>query len=150
VSWDQRVCQSCGAANALNRETCYACGTSLVSGAVSSASNALAQPQQSSAAAVVDGEYRVVPFIGRLTAGSAGAGSAAAVSQQLQALINQHAQQGWEFHSVGKVGAVVSPGCLGSLFGAATSYITFDQVIFRRAERAEPWIPSPVSTPMMA
>jgi hypothetical protein len=102
---------------------------------VATASSSL-QPRDGSAAGVADGEYKVVPFVGRLDAASTGRGSAAAVSQQLEALINLHAQQGWEFHSISKVGAVVSPGCLGSLFGGATSYINFEQVIFRRADRA--------------
>jgi hypothetical protein len=70
---------------------------------------------------------------GQLNDGFA-AGNADAVGQQLQALINSQAQQGWEFDSIGQIGAVVAPGCLASLFGASTMYRSFDQVIFRRAK----------------
>jgi hypothetical protein len=133
VSWDQRVCQSCGAANAANRDACFACGKTFVSDAVSAASTLLAGPQGSLVAGVIEGDYLVVPFIGRINTGFFSSENAGTVSRQLQSLINSHSQQGWEFQSLAKVGVEVAPGCLASLFGAKTSYITFDQAIFRRA-----------------
>jgi hypothetical protein len=81
---------------------------------------------------VIEEDYLVVPFIGRINTGFFSAENAETVSRQLQSLINQHSQQGWEFHSITKVGVEVAPGCLASLFGAKTSHITFDQAIFRR------------------
>ena len=81
----------------------------------------------------VNGDYLVIPFIGRIKSGFFSSENAETVSRQLQSLINQYSQQGWEFHNIAKVDIEVAPGCLASLFGAKTSYITFDQVIFRRA-----------------
>jgi hypothetical protein len=81
----------------------------------------------------LDGDYLVIPFIGRIKGGFFSSQNAETVSRQLQSLINWHSQQGWEFHSIAKVDIEVTPGCLASLFGAHTSHITFDQVIFRRA-----------------
>lgn len=84
-------------------------------------------------AGVIEGDHLVVPFIGRINTGYFSTENAGTVSRQLQSLIDSHSQQGWEFHSIAKVDVEVAPGCLASLFGAKTSYITFDQVIFRRA-----------------
>jgi len=74
-------------------------------------------------------QYHVVPFMGQIKAGKEGAQN---VAQQLQELINHYAEQGWEFHRIDRVQIAVQPGCLASLFGAQTSYIGFDQVIFRQ------------------
>jgi hypothetical protein len=133
VSWDQRVCQSCGKANAVNRDTCFSCGKSFVSDPVPAASSSLRGLQDEIVAAVLEEDYRVVPFIGRMNTGFFSTENAGTVSRQLQDLINLHSRQGWEFHSMTKVDVEVAPGCLASLFGAKSSYITFDQVIFRRA-----------------
>lgn len=73
-------------------------------------------------------EYLVVPFMGKIK----GSQSAAEVSTQLQAVINQYAGQGWEFYQMSDVSIEVSPGCLASLLGARKSYFQFDQLIFRR------------------
>ena len=81
----------------------------------------------------VNGDYLVIPFIGKIKSGFFSSENAETVSRQLQFLINQYSQQGWEFHNIAKVDIEVTPGCLASLFGAKASYITFDQVIFRRA-----------------
>ena len=129
VSWDQRVCQHCGTTNAANRDTCFACGKTFVS----TASNSLLGPQESIGAGAIEGDYLVVPFVGRINTGLFSTENAQTVSMQLQSLINRHSQQGWEFQSIAKVGVEVAPGCLAGLFGATASYITFDQVIFRRA-----------------
>jgi len=99
----------------------------------STASSSPPGSQESIVVGVVEGDYLVVPFIGRINTGFFSTQNAGTVSKQLQSLINQHSQQGWEFHSTTKVGVEVAPGCLASLFGATMSYITFDQVIFRRA-----------------
>lgn len=74
-------------------------------------------------------EYLVVPFQGQIK----GSGTPQEVSKQLQDIINQHATQGWEFYTLNDVNIQVAPGCLGSLMGASTSYVAYDQVIFRRA-----------------
>jgi hypothetical protein len=73
-------------------------------------------------------EYQVVPFQGQIKSG----GSAQEVSVQLQNLVNQYATQGWELFIIQDVKIQVTPGCLASLFGAGASYISYDQIIFRR------------------
>jgi hypothetical protein len=74
-------------------------------------------------------EYRVVPFIGKIK----GKQAAAEVSRQLQAVIQENANQGWEFCQITDVNIEIAPGCLGSLLGGKESYARFDQVVFRRA-----------------
>lgn len=76
--------------------------------------------------------YRVVPFIGTMRSGLFSRDSAETVSAQLQSLVERYADQGWEFHSMAKVDIQVTPGCLGPILGQHSSYISFDQVIFRR------------------
>jgi hypothetical protein len=76
--------------------------------------------------------YQVVPFIGTMKSGLFSSDNAQTVSAQLQHLIDDHALKGWEFYSLEKVDIQVNPGCIGQLLGQSVSYITFDQVIFRR------------------
>jgi hypothetical protein len=83
----------------------------------------------------VNGDYLVIPFIGKIKSGFLSSENAETVSRQLQSLISQYSQQGWEFQNIAKINIEVSPGCLASLFGATTSYVTFDQVVFRRARQ---------------
>lgn len=78
------------------------------------------------------GDYRVVPFIGRIRQGIFSSQNASDVSQQLQSVLNEHAALGWEFQSLEKVVIEISPGCIGSLFGARSTRIAFDQIVFRR------------------
>jgi hypothetical protein len=73
-------------------------------------------------------QYQVVPFIGKIR----GTQTAAEVATQLQATISQHASQGWEFWQLSDVNIEVQPGCLGGLLGQKTSYVRFDQLIFRK------------------
>ena len=76
----------------------------------------------------------MVPFIGRLKSGLFGSvEDAAEVSKQLEAVINQHASQGWEFVAVNDVNIEIKPGCLAGLFGGKTAYMPLDQVILKRA-----------------
>jgi hypothetical protein len=101
VSWDQRVCQGCGTANAANRDACFSCGKSFVSDAVSTSITSLAGPRDSLVAGVIEGNYLVVPFIGRINTGFFSTENAGTVSRQLQSLINLHSQEGWEFQAKG-------------------------------------------------
>lgn len=73
-------------------------------------------------------EYRVVPFIGKIK----GSKSADEVASQLQQSISSNATGGWEFWQLGDVNIEVSPGCLAGLFGAKVTYMTYNQLIFRR------------------
>jgi hypothetical protein len=74
-------------------------------------------------------QYQVVPFIGKIKSNQ----SAADVAGQLQGVISQYATQGWEFQQMGDVNIEVQAGCLAGLLGAKTSYMRFDQIIFRKA-----------------
>lgn len=76
-------------------------------------------------------EYLVVPFVGQLKSGVFSVENAQNVTAQLQAVINQYGQQGWEFYRIDKVDVQIKPGCLAALFGASAAVITFDQIIFR-------------------
>lgn len=76
--------------------------------------------------------YKVVPFIGKVKSGFFSTDNAGTVAQQLQAAIEHQSNAGWEFHAFAKVAIEVKPGCLGALFGHSVSYITFDQLVFRR------------------
>jgi len=77
--------------------------------------------------------YKVVPFVGQMKHGFFSTDNAGTVSAQLQGVIDTHSADGWEFYSAEKIDIEVKPGCLSSLLGAKVTYITFDQVIFRRA-----------------
>ena len=81
-------------------------------------------------------KYRVVPFIGQIKGGSFSTDNAQTVSQQLEEVINTHAQAGWEFVGVEKIGIEVQPGCLGALLGQKSAHITFDQIVFRAVANA--------------
>jgi len=74
-------------------------------------------------------EYQAIPFIGSVKSGQ----GADIVANQLTSAIDSMASQGWEFHQLADVNIEVQPGCLAKLFGASVSYITFNQLIFRRA-----------------
>ena len=79
-------------------------------------------------------EYKVVPFIGKLRSGLFGSiEDAGEVSKQLGAVINEHANQGWEFAGLNDVNIEIKPGCFAGLFGSKTAYIPLNQVIFKRA-----------------
>ena len=81
-------------------------------------------------AANLEYEYKVIPFIGQ----SRGGLSAVEVARQLEAVINEHASRGWEFHQMSDVNIEVQPGCIGGLFGAKVQYVRFDQLIFKAAQ----------------
>jgi len=73
-------------------------------------------------------QYRVIPFIGKIK----GSQSAKDVSDQLEKLLTQGAQEGWEFVQINNVNIEVQPGCIPALFGSKTDYVRFDMAIFRR------------------
>jgi hypothetical protein len=75
-------------------------------------------------------QYKVLPFIGRIKSGQ----TADEVSNQLEALIRQGANEGWTFHDVSSVNIEVQPGCLAGLLGAKASYIRYDMAVFKRED----------------
>ncbi len=54
------------------------------------------------------------------------------MSKQLQDVIARTVESGWESYSIEKVGIEVQPGCLGVFIGLKSSYVNFDQIIFRQ------------------
>ena len=76
--------------------------------------------------------YHVVPFIGQIKGGKFSKDNAQTVSKQLQEVIERTVERGWEFYSIEKVGIEVQPGCLGAFIGRKSSYVNFDQIIFRQ------------------
>ena len=73
-------------------------------------------------------QYKVIPFLGEAKSSS----KPEEVSRQLQALITQHATDGWEFHQLASVDIAIRPGCIAALLGSKVQYVQYDQVIFRR------------------
>lgn len=76
-------------------------------------------------------EYLVYPFHGEVV-GRFSESNIQRVSKQLQGVIDQYANEGWDFHSIEKVNIRVSPGCLAGLLGVPEQVIPYDQIIFRR------------------
>ena len=74
-------------------------------------------------------EYFVAPFRGEIVRGKDGPQAA---SEQLNAFIRHVQAQGWEFDRLASIHMNVQPGCLASLFGASTTVVAYDQVVFRR------------------
>ena len=74
-------------------------------------------------------EYTVVPFLGKIKYGLRSTETVAEVAKQLAAAIQQHASNGWMFHSINSVNIEVKPGCIASLFGRSTFYLQFDQIV---------------------
>ena len=50
----------------------------------------------------------------------------------LQGIVNQMAEQGWEFYRVDPIGVQVQPGCLAGLLGQSVQERTYYVVTFRR------------------
>ena len=72
--------------------------------------------------------YKVVPFIGQIKSGQ----NAGEVSRQLQSSIDKVAKEGWGFYQLTNTNIEIKPGCIEGLFGSKVSYVTFDQIIFRK------------------
>ena len=74
-------------------------------------------------------EYKVVPFTANITRDS----KASAASQQLESIINNHNNEGWEFYSMEDLTTDVAPdsGCFG--IGAKPGYaVSVQCLVFRR------------------
>lgn len=53
----------------------------------------------------------------------------------LEKMLNSMQEQGWEFFSPGTITEMVSPGCLGMLFGHKEQIIPHQTFIFRRKKQ---------------
>ncbi|HEM6870794.1 TPA: DUF4177 domain-containing protein [Providencia stuartii] len=58
------------------------------------------------------------------------AGNEAAI--YLQSVLNEKAEDGWEFQSVETIGVAVRPGCFESLRGTKQSFTHYYVIVFRR------------------
>ncbi|NPV10439.1 MAG: hypothetical protein HPY57_01425 [Ignavibacteria bacterium] len=54
----------------------------------------------------------------------------------VEKIINDMAQQGWEFYRADECTIVERPGCLGSLLGRRESAYTYNMLVFRRQASA--------------
>jgi hypothetical protein len=70
-----------------------------------------------------------VPPVIRIKAKEHQGGEAAAY---LEEIVNQQAQQGWEFYRVDSIGVRTEPGCLGSLLGQKAQTLEYYVVTFRK------------------
>lgn len=50
----------------------------------------------------------------------------------LQAVVNEHASDGWEFQRVDAIGVQVKPGCLAGLFGQKEEQEHYYVITFRK------------------
>lgn len=50
----------------------------------------------------------------------------------LQGVVNQKAEDGWEFQRVDAIGVNVEAGCLAGLFGQKNTYQTYYVITFRK------------------
>lgn len=142
---DSVICNNCGYENVQHRTNCKKCRVPL--GEVAAVPEPLRVPLGEVAAVPEplridlekapqvtpsDFEYLVIPFVGQIRSGVFSIENAGTASKQLQKVIDDYSQRGWDFHSVNDINIQINPGCLASLLGARVSFITFDQVIFRR------------------
>ena len=72
--------------------------------------------------------YAVAPFMGRMK----GRQSLQSVSDQIQQMIDQHVDVGWEFMHLASVNIEVARGCLAAFFGKKASYMRYDYLFFRK------------------
>lgn len=75
--------------------------------------------------------YHVVPFYAKVKTGIFTPANAGDIAAQLQAVIDSHTAQGWEFYAFGDVDVNVAPGCIASLLGARGGDISYDMLVFR-------------------
>lgn len=146
------VCTQCGLQNIAERKTCKNCGTQLddtkqpvfstkafAPAAENSQSYPFPSTQSSGLAAATlpraqrpaSEEYMMVQMP-RTFKFQSHQGNEAAIF--LQDLVNQYADQGWQFYRVDELGVVSSPGCLASLLGAKEVVIPYYIVTFKRSK----------------
>ncbi len=50
----------------------------------------------------------------------------------LESVVNEHADEGWEFFRVDPIGVQTQPGCLASLLGQHATEVTYYVITFRK------------------
>jgi hypothetical protein len=59
---------------------------------------------------------------------------AATAAGYVERVINEHAQEGWEFYRADTISVTVPPGCLGQLLGQKETIIFYNILTFRKAK----------------
>jgi hypothetical protein len=59
---------------------------------------------------------------------------AATAAGYVERVINEHAQDGWEFYRADTISVTVPPGCLGRLLGQTETIIFYNILTFRKAK----------------
>lgn len=141
MSGSQITCPNCGAKSAESAALCYDCGGDLRAAPGSALPSAKAAEFTGTRPKTVervpieppDTEYiwEFVPFAPRLKAGLFSVENAAAVSEQLKAVVSDYQSRGWEYVRMEQVDVTVAPGCLASLFGGSSSTVPYDIIVFR-------------------
>jgi len=80
--------------------------------------------------------YRIVPFVP--SGASAHSSPGQVLADQLQALIQDHASQGWEYLRLEECAIRQEPSCLGALLGHGPTMLSYHLAVFRAAAGSAP------------
>jgi len=76
--------------------------------------------------------YTVVPFDPGISERESNKKGAEAISSRLQALINAHVKQGWQYEGYESIATTVNPGCLGMLTMQGPRTVYYGVAVFYR------------------
>ncbi len=76
-------------------------------------------------------EYNMVQLARDISV-SAGKEQGNEAATYLHSIVEGQSEHGWEFYRVDAIGVVSKPGCLGSLFGAKETIISYYVATFRK------------------
>ena len=60
------------------------------------------------------------------------AGKTHKAADTIEGVINRYASQGYEFVQVAQISIKEEPGCLGGIFGAKTTFMNYNALVFRK------------------
>ena len=75
--------------------------------------------------------YRVIGFVAEFKGGLLGA-KGDPIEQQMQAIINRQASEGWSFVGLQTAHYSIKPGCLAGLFGKPEEQGSYDVLVFEK------------------
>ncbi len=76
--------------------------------------------------------YTVVPFDPGISERESNRKGAQAISNRLQALINEHVKHGWQYEGYESIVTTVNPGCLGTLMLQGPRTVYYGVAVFYR------------------
>jgi hypothetical protein len=82
-------------------------------------------------------EYKVVPLprdVAVMRKMFAAPDPAATAAGYVEQIINQYAQQGWEFVGISEMSVTERPGCLAALFGGKATLTFYNLLTFRKVK----------------